>query len=332
MTPGTQGDGARCAQHPEAQGHFTCQRCGNFMCDVCAVGGSETLCPSCRQRTGVGAFPFHRDNFSFDKLWNFSFEAWKKQWVMLGVAVLALGGIYVAGALVMQVVIGIGGAGFGSSRGGRPDLGAGFAILMIVVAVGYLGLLMTMGVGFIGFLRMCSDALLGKQVDFGVLFSQFPKLGRALGLLVMMLGIVMIPIFVFAATVGVIAAVAIPAVTRGGGDGRELLAGGMFVLLMFGYVVLILAVMWISLPFTFAMLELAHTEVGAVECLKRGYALSKGFRLQIFAYRLLGGLLVSFAMMLCCLPGLPVAGLAYMLESSLYFAVRNGSGLPALEA
>jgi hypothetical protein len=331
MTPGTQGDGARCAQHPAAQGHFTCQRCGSFMCDVCAVGGSETLCPACRQRTGVGAFPFHRDNFSFDKLWNFSFEAWKKQWVLLSVAVLALGGIYVAGAMVMQVVLGIGGAGL-TSRGGQPELGAGFALVMVVVFIGYLGLLMTMGVAFIGFLRMCSDALLGKQVDFGVLFSQFPKLGRALGLLVMMMGIVMIPVVVFGGVVGVVAAVAIPAVTRGGGDGRELLAGGMFMLLMVGYGVLVAAIMWISLPFTFALLELAHTEVGAVECLRRGYALSKGYRLQIFAYRLLGGLLVSFGMMLCCLPGLPAAGLAYMLESSLYFAVRNGSGLPPLDA
>jgi hypothetical protein len=330
MTPGSQAAGGRCAQHPDQQSHFTCARCGSFMCDVCAVGGSETLCPACRQRTGVGAFPYHRDDFSFDRLWNFTFEAWKKQWVMLSVAVLALGGVYMVGAFVMQLFIGGGTALLGQGgRGGSPEFSGAFAGIMGVVMIGYFLLLMVLGVGFIGLLRMCSDVLLGKQADFGVLFSQFQKLGRAMGLLLMMMGSVMIPVLIFGMGVGVVVAVGTSAVA-GGGDGGGALAGGLFALAMVGYLALLAAIFWITLPFTFAMLELAHTEAGAVECLKRGYSLSKGFRLQIFAYRLLGGLISTVGMMACCIGILPAISLAYMLESSLYLAVRNGSGLPAL--
>lgn len=297
------------------------------MCTTCSAGGAESLCPACRQRTGVGAFPFHRDDFNFERLWSFTFEAWKKQWVMLSVAVLALGGIYLAGAVVMQVFIGAGTAVFGRGGGPPETLVVG---LVGVAMVGYVLLALVLGVGFIGLLRMCCDVLLGKQADFSVVFSQFSKAGRAVGLLLMMMGIVLIPVMVFAAVVGIVAAVAIPAAAKGG-DAAGLLAGGMFVLAMFGYLVLLVAIIWISLPFTFAMLELAHTEAGAVECLKRGYSLSKGFRLQIFAYRLLGGLITSVGMMACCIGMFPAITLAYSLETALYLAVRNGSGLPQLD-
>jgi hypothetical protein len=333
MTPGTSAAGGRCANHPDRESVSTCARCGNFMCTTCSAGGSEPFCPSCRQRTGMGAFPFHRDDFSFDRLWNFTFEAWKKQWVMLSVAILALGGIYMAGIFVMQIFIGGGTAVLAQAGRGDKDVIGALAGLFAVLFVGYLILALVMGVGFIGILRMCCDALLGKTVDFGTLFSQFSKAGRAVALLLMMMGITMIPIVLIGGGMAGAIAAAVAAAKQAGESSRpEAIIGSMIGLMSLGYLVLIIAIIWISLPFTFAMLELAHSNAGAVECLKRGYSLSKGFRLQIFGYRLLGGVLIMVGMIACCVGALPATALAYMLETSLYLAVRNGSGLPNFES
>jgi hypothetical protein len=325
MTPGAQVSGGSCALHPERASQATCTRCGNFMCATCCSGGSESMCPPCRHRTGVGDFPFHRDDFSFDRLWNYSFEQWKKQWVMLAVAVLALGGIYMVGAVIMQLVLGGGLAALGQAgRGSQPDFGA-MAGILTVAGIGYVVLLLILGVGFIGLLRMCCDVLLGKPADFAVLFSQFSKMGRALLLLLMMGAIAMIPVVVVFGGIGAVTFASISAMESGS---RDAMAGGMVGLIFIGYFVFLVAEIWITLPFTFAMLELAHSDAGAVECLKRGYSLSKGFRLNIFGYRLIGGLISMAGMLACCVGMLPAIALAYMLETALYLAVRNGSGLP----
>jgi hypothetical protein len=298
------------------------------MCATCCAGGTEAMCPPCRQRTGIGAFPYHRDDFSFDRLWAFTFEQWKKQWVMLSVAALALGGVYVAGAVVMNIVLTGGTAAL--SQGGARNYGA-LAGMMSVLFIGYFVLMLVLGVGFIGFMRMCSDALLGKTVDISVLFSQFSKLGRALAMLLILGGIVLIPIIVIGGVIGVGAAIVIPLMAKGasgGGGGLGVAEGLLMVLGGFAYLGLIVGIVWISLPFTFCMYELAHSDAGAVECVRRGYALSKGFRLPLLGYRLLSGVLIMAGAVACCVGMLPAMALAYMLEAALYLAVRNGSGLP----
>lgn len=328
MTPGFGPQGGRCALHPDRDSLGTCARCGNFMCSTCNSGGAEAMCPSCRQRTGTGVFPYHRDDFSFDRLWSFTFEAWKKQWVMLSVAVLALGGVYVMGSFVLQLFIGGSTALLGrGGEGGGGSLGA-VAGMMGFFTIGIFVLLMVVGVGFIGLLRMCCDVLLGKPADFGQLFGQFSKLGRAIALLLMMGAITMIPLVVIGGVFGG-AGFAIGAAAADS-DAAPAAFGGLFALMALGYLVALVAIIWVSLPFTFSMLELAHTEASAVECLKRGYQLAKGFRLQIFAYRLVGGLIGMLGMLACCVGVLPAYALAFMLETSLYLAVRNGSGLPPL--
>ena len=333
MTPGTSAAGGRCANHPDRDSVGTCARCGNFMCTTCSAGGAEQFCPACRQRSGMGGFPFHRDDFSFDRLWNFTFEAWKRQWVMLSVAILALGGIYFVGAFVMQIFIGGSTALLGQAARGDKEVVGAIAGLIGVLFIGYIILLLVLGVGFIGVLRMCCDALLGKTVDFGALFSQFSKAGRAIALLLMMMGITLIPIVLVGGGIAGAVALAVSAAKQAGESSRpDAIIGSMIGLMSLGYLVMFVAIIWVTLPFTFAMLELAHSNAGAVECLKRGYSLSKGFRLQIFAYRLLGGVLITVGLFACCVGALPATALAYMLETSLYLAVRNGSGLPNFES
>ena len=48
--------GATCTRHPEFGAAITCQRCGQFACDVCrtpSIDGLE-LCPDCAARNGGG--------------------------------------------------------------------------------------------------------------------------------------------------------------------------------------------------------------------------------------------------------------------------------------
>ncbi len=92
------------------------------MCDECCLGGSELSCPKCRALLGEG-FPYSRDNHDFSRLWDFSFAAWKREWVMLSVGFVILFGVQIGVGLVGNVFQAIVGAIVGkgvAQRWSRP--------------------------------------------------------------------------------------------------------------------------------------------------------------------------------------------------------------------
>src|SRR4051812_16641790 len=118
MTPS-----AQCAVHPQVVALGTCGRCGNFMCDECSLSGSELNCAKCRALIGAGPFPFARDDHAFGKIWEFSYDAFKREWLMMSVAVLIIGGAVFAVSMVVQLFQSIGTAVVGHGEGMYVVLG-----------------------------------------------------------------------------------------------------------------------------------------------------------------------------------------------------------------
>ena len=316
MTPG-----AQCAQHPAEPAQQACSRCGSFMCTTCSEHGAQEHCPACRARLGVGTFPFHPGNVEFGAVFGYCFEVWKKQWVMLSLGVLVVGGIYVGGSLALQLVLGGGMALVGKGE----NLGA-LGGVMGFFFLGILVLLMLVGVGFLGLHRMCLDVLLGQPADLSALTSQFPKFGRAVVLFFLMGVLVLVPVIAFGAVVGIAGAAGLAGSRDALGEGAAVGLAGAFIV---GYLVLLAGLIYVSLPFTFMMLEMVHSDASALECFRRGWALSDGHRLQIFGYRFVGGVIATLGMLACCVGMLPALALALMLEAALYLALRSGADLPA---
>ena len=311
--------GANCAIHPMAGATGTCERCGNFMCEVCSQRGQHALCPACRARTGEVLFPLRRDTWNFGALWDYCFEAFKRDWLMLSVAVLvwlAVTGVAnftgnIAGAVVQNEnawVLGI--------------------ILMVIAMVVQTAVQGVMGLGM---MRVVFDVLEGGGVDIARLFSQFPKVGRYLVMVLLaglMLVLPLVLLFCVLSLVGLVAVGVSVGDVFGGesfGSGRELalvaIFGGAGVLTL-------LPALYFGIPLYLMQAELTFNEdVSPTQALRNCYTLAHGERLSIFGVSLLVGLLVFGGMLACCVGILPALALGQLLLGGLYLALRNGSEL-----
>lgn len=297
---GQSGIGPKCARHAERPATATCERCGNFTCDECNLGQSETLCPACHELVGPGGFPFTRDRWSFDGIWSYAWEAFKRDWVMLSVAVLLFLGI----AFLVGMVGGVLQAPF-----------KGNLVGMVVITIAtQLGSIVAQGIFEMGLMRIALDVLQGEKANLGRITSQMPKLGRFfLQRLLVLLA--------FLAPPGLIGLLF---VTMGGASESTLGPIAIVILL-----VLLVPAVYFALPLVFATAELVyHEDAGPISSLRNCYAIASGQRLPILGFALLVVLISVAGVIACCVGVLPAIALAQLLIGGLYLALRNGSGLP----
>ncbi|NVJ19522.1 hypothetical protein [Myxococcus sp. AM010] len=318
--------GASCPLHPAFEAVGTCSRCGNFMCRACSEGGSQAWCPACRQREGVGqAFALNRENWSISGLMDVSWEAFKREWVMLCVGVL----IFLAGSFAGQVV----------SQLFSVISGVTESVVVIVLGffIGMIGSYAIQGAMTLGLLRMCMDVLSGRRADLARMFSQFSKIPQYLGT-VFLSFLLMLPLLVLI-VVGALGA----GLATGTLSWSELVAlkdlpaseldaaltpmvPGLAVMGLVAIALYIFPGGWLLTPLILMQPELARTEApGVVETLRRCFVYARGQRLPMIGTMLLGGLLAMVSVFLCCVPVIPALGFLQLLMAGLALALSNGA-------
>jgi hypothetical protein len=325
MTPAA----AQCAVHPQTVATRTCARCGNFMCNECSLGGSELNCPKCRALAG-DLFPFTRTNHDFSRLWDHAFETWKREWAMLCVGFIILMAGAMAGGLVgnvfSSIIQGIVGKSNTGAFIGALIVGQVFVQVLQQVAVGAMQM---------GWLRMMFDALRGGKADVGRMFTQLSKIPTFLGQWLIVFVMIGLPTLLYFGIVAVFA-IKLTGVDLPGLDFQhrsvqnewvEVLAKvGPFLLIAF--LVAVVPLYWLYFAIVLIPMEIVYGNAGAWESIQRAFAIAKGFRLSIFGYSFVGGLVAMVGILACCIGVIPAAALAQLLIASLYLSLRNGSGLP----
>lgn len=294
---------AQCALHPDQPAMSTCTRCGSFMCSTCAEGGTQTLCPSCQQRLGLGqAFPLNRDNWSFSALWDYCFEIFKREWLMLSVSMIVFFGV----AFIVQFITGL-----------LPVIGTVlknqvlFVVLYIVTMIIQQAVQGTLGLGL---MRMVLDLLQGEKLDIGRLFSQFHKMGTVLITTLLMFLMIGIPLGVVGGGV-VLAGVA----TKAQWESMIPLGVGLAVLVT-------IPLIYFLIPLSLMQAEIAYSENPTpIQVIRNCYVYARGERFSIFGVLIVAILVTMVGMVACCVGVLPAAGLTYLLIGGLYLSLRNGA-------
>jgi uncharacterized membrane protein len=288
------------------------------MCEVCSQRGKHLLCPACRARTGDTVFPLSRDTWNFGALWDYCFEAFKRDWLMLSVAVL----VWLAVGTVANFLTNIASAVFNTDA---------WVFGVILMVVSFIVQTVVQGAMALGMLRVVFDVLEGGGVDIARLFSQFSKVGRYLVtwlLAVVMVALPLVLLFCVLAFVGLVAVgVSVGDVVGGQsfGSGRELALVGVFAVA--GLLTFIPA-LYFGLPLYLMQAELTfNDDVLPDQALRNCYTLARGERLSIFGVSLFVGLLIVLGMLACCVGIFPALGLGQLMLGGLYLALRNGSEL-----
>ncbi|MBN1205683.1 MAG: hypothetical protein JXB05_12260 [Myxococcaceae bacterium] len=293
--------GAHCAIHPDQPAARTCTRCGNFMCSTCSQEGTQSLCPSCQQRMGMGeGFPLTRDSWSFSALWDYCFEVFKRDWLMLSLGVLVFFGISMIVQFISQLLPAIGGALENA------------ALTVVLTIASFLIQQVVQGVLALGLMRMIFDMLQGGKADVGRIFTQMHKVGTYLVTTLIIFLMVGIP-------AGVIAGI-------GFGVGAAISQDAMVVAFIILGVLSIFPLFYYLLPLYMVQAEIAYNDgVTPMQAIRNCYAYARGERLSILGVSLVGGLVVLVGALACCVGALPAMGLSYLLMGGLYLALRNGA-------
>ena len=293
---------AVCPRHPSVSAASTCSRCGTFMCDACSEGGTQAMCPECRERTGLRAFPLHRANWNFGALWDYSWETFKREWLMLSLGTLCL----MVLSFIAQAVAGI-----------LPMLGAaaGSQVLSGVLQVIATALqTVVQGVLGLGYMRMVFDVLQGQRADVGRLFTQLHKAGPYFVTTLLLAMMFLLPI---AAVGGVVAGV----VYALGGFQNEVVAFGVIGVAV---VLAIVPLFYFGMPLYLLQPAMAFEETfSPTDIIRHCYTIARGERLSIFGVTMVGGLLGLAGVMACCVGIIPALALFQVLIGGLYLALRT---------
>lgn len=333
MQPGPAPFGAKCAIHPDRSAGVVCGRCGNFMCGECAAGGA--LCPACLSLAGVGGgFPYTRADFDFNRLWAHAYAAWQRDWLMLSVGVLIFGAIVMGGGVVTNAINRVVYSVLNLEIDPNNPFGSvkGFlGIILVGQVTGTLVNMVVQGVGMLGFVRLIMDVLVGKKADVARMFVTLRKLPRYVVTQLIMFGMVSVPALLFMAGVFVAALAAVGINVRHLDDVRweSLLSGATFGILFAGLLVLLFVSLFVLLPLSlFPVMEIVVSECGPFEAIVRAWRIGSGLRVRLVGYAFVAWLMLFVAALLCIVPIVPVAPLAYALLVAFFLAARNGLDLP----
>ncbi|QSQ11609.1 hypothetical protein [Myxococcus landrumensis] len=290
------------------------------MCDICGEQGTQSQCPTCRERDGQGrAFPMDRNNWTIGGLFEVSWAAFKREWVMLTVcALLFLMGVMLGGAVseVLKLV--------GEKMGGAASV--------VFILLGTVLSWVVQGVAIMGMMRVCLDVIQGQRADVGRLFSQVNKVGAYVVSNLLAVAIFLpIILLCFAVMVGAFVAVAGISVSdlSSVSDVKQLMemTQASVLLVAVGLCVLIVAVpsIWIGMPLALVSVALADTEnPKVIDTIRKCFGYVKGQRLSMFGAAFLATLILMVSVFLCCLPVIPAMGFFYLLFAGLYLSLSRG--------
>lgn len=296
-----------CAIHTSTVAMRTCTRCGNFMCDECSQNRTLEVCPPCRAIVGdgFGAFPFRRDQWTFDGVLSYAWKVFTREWVLLSLAVLVA---YVISFGISMITTGIRMAIFGLNQQSSASMGLGFALQIVHLVV--------QGGIQLGIVKLCLDAVLGRRLDFVDLFRQFSRLPAYLIQLLLLILVIGVPL---AVTGGIGAGIGFASTKTA----EAAIVGGIV-----GASVGFLLALPILLPSVFAHFELLYDRnIGGLASLKNCFTIASGFRAQIFLFSLLGIPILVAGVLLCCVGLLPAMAFWQLMLGVLYVALRRGSSL-----
>jgi hypothetical protein len=303
------------------------------MCSTCNENGVQTLCPACRQLQPGEGFPLGADA-GIGEVWDYTFNIFKNEWVMLGVIIIlfmvvsALGGVLTN--IVSQIVNAIMGLKVDPQR--PFDNLSDFAISgAISQLLGMVVQIPVQGVALLGTYRVLMDVLHGKKADIGRMFSQLHLVPKYIVFQLIILATVTVPTLIYFALLG-FAAWKVSGVTGelGSRTFEQLMrspAPLVFGVGSLGFVAIAIIVMPLTV---FGVPELLVGDCEPTEALKRAWAMGSGNRLRIFGYALVAGLVTFVGFLVCCVGFIPATALGYMILLSLFLVVRKGSGLPPI--
>lgn len=325
---------AQCALHPDQSATEVCARCGNFMCAECSGSGQEPQCPSCRELTSTGEFPFTRGDFSFSQLFDYAFETFKRDWLMICLAVVVVFAVSLLATgisnVINQIILAVLGLQVDSANP-TGNLTAFAASTGLSLTLGSAINMVVQGFVVMGLYRVLIDALEGRKVDLSRLFTQARKLGRYIVLNLILMTVTYLPVL---AVFGLVAGGALVGSGVSPSDldtdtMRELLGPGVILAMVAALFGVIAYTVWVLPLWLFSVPELVVSESSPVEALQRAWQLAPGLRLATFGYTFIAGLITMGGFLLCCVGVVPAMGLASLLSLSLFLAARSDPAFPA---
>jgi hypothetical protein len=287
---------AQCQVHAGQPFTAVCQRCGTYMCSVCSEGGRHALCAPCRERAGVGEFPFRRDAYTLGALLSFSWNAYKESWGVLTGATA----IFMIIVIAISVPFTIAGMLLGDQSG------AGIALQVVSFVVQSL----VQGFLSLGLFLMSLKAARGVKPELGDLFGATRRFGT------------------WVAQALIIGAMTTPVIALLGGgfwllgSERWMISAGLGVLLF-------PVAIYVFMGFAFGAMEIiAQPGVTAMSALRNSWAIVSGKRLELL-FLAIGAFVIYVAGLVACFVGiLFTMSYASVVFAAYYLAVRNGaSGL-----
>lgn len=274
------------------------------MCEVCSEGGTQSTCPTCLARTGPGvAFPLNRQNWNFSALWDYCFEVFKRDWLMLSAAVLIFGGITFVVQMITQLLPAVG------------TLLENQALSVILTIVATIVQMVVQGALGLGLMKMLIEVLQGQKVNIERLFSQFHKVWLYLLTSLLILVIAIVPIGVVIGGVAGLAALV-------GKESAPFIAVGALVLLIAP-----MAYFFLPLALLQPMMAARDDKPSPMQLLRDCYALARGERFTILGVMVVEFLVVLAGVIACCVGAIPASALAYLLTAGLYLALSTGADM-----
>lgn len=309
VKPGSQGQAAFCASHPGRSARKICGRCGNFMCMDCSGNGRRQTCPECRDRSSghSRSFPFNKETWTAGSVIDWSWQTFQRDWVLICVGALLVGGI--------GQIIGM----FGQGLIGGLSTTGNEAVMSIVLVCFMAFAQIFQGVLQMGIYKMCFEVARGAKPELGMIFSQFSKFMTYTATILISGFVGIIAVGVVGGLIGVIC-VAAAEVSQ---DVAAVVGLGL------GTIATIVLGVYLLVPMMFLPIELTYNDdAGPVEALQNTFTIVSEQHWSFFGTMMLFFLIGSSGFLLCCVGLLFTAPLMQFMFVVLFMALRNGSGLP----
>jgi hypothetical protein len=306
----------RCTVHPDLDAVAACSSCGNPMCATCAAGGGDPVCATCAVQLGVRGFPYSRDSFTVDGLFNVALSRFKAHWELL--CVLGAAFFLIAYGLPFVGKIGLGMLRH-SAAGGfvKPSSGLGWDAISSIADV--LGSLLQLGCQVV-LLGICLDLLERRPLDVTSALSRLERMPALFGALVILVA----GFSALALGASTLVPVALSYVSEHRntlGPMPWVIAAGML-LCMFPPAV------FLGVSFSFVLPELAHQpDATLLSACRSSWQLVSGRRWLVLGIEIAIFMVALSGMLVCGLGLVATLPLSTLLFASLFLALKNpGAG------
>jgi hypothetical protein len=261
------------------------------------------MCLSCASRDGAAAFPYSRDNYTFDGLLNLALSRWKQHWLALALASCALLFCMYVPAIALALP-----AGLMSGLDSPPGELSGAS--MLVQALGQLVANVVQLGTQLAMLGYCLDLIENKPAGLARSLERLKSLPAALLQLLIIYGSAAL-----CAGVGyLVYRIAASAVSP---QAAAITLGVLALpLLPLGS--------YIALGLVFTLFELAHNpEATALSAIRSSWQLAQGRRWPISGVLFVAGLIGGSGVLACCVGLLASGPLATLLACALFLALKR---------